>query len=59
METKNAYKVFTWRLANKLAELGFRPIGKRLNYKDPTKFVILFDDTPELREAIKNLTAKA
>ena len=52
------YAIFTWKLANKLAQLGFVPIGKRLNYKDPTQEVILFEDTPELRAAILSLTKK-
>jgi hypothetical protein len=55
---KKPYAVFTWKLANELAQLGFRPIGKRLNYKDPTQEVILFEDTPALREAIQQLTRK-
>lgn len=54
----NTYKIFTWKLANKLNDLGFRPIGKALNYKDPTKTIILFKDTPELREAVLRLTKK-
>lgn len=52
------YAIFTWRLANALAQLGFKPIGKRLNYKDPTQEVILFEDTPSLRTAIQKLTKK-
>lgn len=52
------YAIFTWKLANKLHELGFKPVGSRLNYKDPTQDVILFEDTPELREAIRKLTSK-
>ena len=52
------YAVFTWKLANKLHELGFKAVGTRLNYKDPTQEVILFEDTPELREAIRRLTSK-
>ena len=52
------YAVFTWKLANKLFELGFKPVGKRLNYKDPTQEVILFEDTPSLRTAIQQLTKK-
>ena len=54
----NTYAVFTWKLANKLYQRGFKPIGKALNYKDPTREVILFPDTPELRQAIKELTHK-
>ena len=57
MKTKE-YAVFTWKLANKLHELGFKAVGTRLNYKDPTQEVILFEDTPSLREAIRNLTKK-
>ena len=52
------YAIFTWKLANKLYEMGFKPVGKRLNYKDPTQEVILFEDTPFLREAIRKLTDK-
>ena len=52
------YIVYTWALANKLNERGFRPVGKELNYKDPTHEVILFEDTPALRQAIKELTKK-
>ena len=52
------YIIYTWKLANKLNELGFRPVGKQLNLKDPTKEVILFEDTPALRKAIQDLTKK-
>ena len=58
MDTKT-YAVFTWRLANQIHQLGFKAVGTRLNYKDPTQQVILFEDTPELREAIQKLTHKA
>lgn len=51
----NTYKIFTWKLANKLNDLGFRPVGKTLNYKDPTRSIILFEDTPELRKAVQKL----
>ena len=57
-DERKCYKVFTWKLANKLSDLGFRPVGQRLNYKDPTRKVILFEDTPALRQAIKELTQK-
>lgn len=52
------YIVFTWKLANALYERGFIPIGKRLNFKDPTQEVILFTDSPALREAIKDIRQK-
>lgn len=52
------YIIYTWRLANKLYERGFKPIKKELNTKDPTHEVILFEDTPQLRAAVKELTKK-
>jgi len=52
------YAVFTWKLANALNERGFHPIGKRLNFKDPTQEVILFENTPELREAVRQILNK-
>ena len=58
MDTKKTYAIFTWKLANQLHDLGFRAIGTRLNYKDPTQEVILFEDTPSLRAAIQALTKK-
>lgn len=30
------YIVYTWKLANRLNDLGFHPVGKQLNIKDPT-----------------------
>ena len=57
-ENIKTYAVFTWKVANKLNEMGFHPIGKRLDFKDPTKEVILFEDTLELRKAIKNIMKK-
>ncbi len=58
MKQKKPYIVYTWTLANKLYNLGFKPLGKELNTKDPTHEVILFEDTPALRQAIKELTKK-
>ena len=55
---KKPYVVFTWKLANALNERGFQPIGKRLNFKDPTQEVILFEDTPKLRAAVKDIQKK-
>ena len=52
------YAIFTWKLANQLHDMGFKALGTRLNYKDPTQEVILFEDTPELRDAILRLTKK-
>lgn len=58
MKQKKPYIVYTWTLANKLHNLGFKPLGKELNTKDPTHEVILFEDTPALRQAIRELTKK-
>lgn len=58
MKQSKPYIVYTWTLANKLNDLGFKPIGKQLNTKDPTHEVILFEDTPALRQTIKQLTQK-
>ena len=55
---EKTFAVFTWKLANALNERGFKPVGKRLDFKDPTHEVILFKDTPELRQAIKEITKK-
>ena len=49
------YVVFTWKLANALNERGFVPIGKRLNFKDPTQEVILFQDSPALRTVVSEI----
>lgn len=52
------YKIYTWKLANKLNNLGFRPVGKQLNFKDPTQEVILFEDTPAFRAALNKILKK-
>lgn len=55
-ERIKTYAVFTWRVANELNKRGFRPVGKRLDFKDPTKEVILFEDTAAIHEAVKEIT---
>lgn len=47
------YKVFTKRLANTLCGLGFKVEGTVVNNQKPWLFVYLFEDTPELRAAVK------
>jgi hypothetical protein len=49
------YVVFTWTLANQLYKRGFKVIGTRLDYKNPSREVILFEDTPALRAAIQEI----
>lgn len=46
------YKVFTKRIANALCQRGFQVIGTEINNAKPWLYVYLFDDTPELREAL-------
>lgn len=47
------YKVFTKKLANKLCQLGFKIVGTEINNQKPWLYVYLFEDTPQLREAIE------
>lgn len=47
------YKVFTKRLANILCSLGFHLAGTAVNNQKPWLYVYLFEDTPELRDAVK------
>lgn len=55
---KNTYKVFTTKVANSLCKRGFRVVGTAINNQKPWLNVFLFEDTPELREAIEQLTKK-
>ncbi len=55
-ETKT-YKVFTIKLTKELCKQGFKVIGTAPNYQKPWLYVYLFEDTPELRQAIKDLTS--
>ena len=49
------YKVFTKKLANLLCEKGFRVIGTEINNQKPWLNVYLFENTDELRLAVKLL----
>lgn len=49
------YRVFTKKLANKLCRKGFKIIGTELNNQKPWLYVYVFEDTEELREAVKQL----
>lgn len=46
------YKVFTKRLASILCQLGFKIVKTEVNNQKPWLLVYLFEDTPELREAV-------
>ena len=57
MEKKiNYYRVYTRRLAAQLRAKGFELIGIDKDYKHPGYDNYLFEDSPELREEIENLT---
>lgn len=58
MTKKNTYKVFTTKIANALCKRGFRVVGTAINNQKPWLNVFLFEDTEELRAAIKELTDK-
>lgn len=53
-ETKT-YKVFTLKLARLLCEKGFIVIGTLPNAQKPWLNVYLFEDSAELREAVKQM----
>jgi len=55
MRTK---KIFTKKLAIYLREQGFRIIDTEVNFKYPKFDVYVFEDTPELTEAILRYTNK-
>ena len=49
----NYYRVYTRRLAAILRAQGFKLLGIDPDYKHPGYDNFLFEDTPELREAIR------
>lgn len=52
------YKIFTKKLANQLCNEGFKIVGTIINNEKPWLYVYLFEDTLELREAVKRLKTK-
>jgi hypothetical protein len=55
---KKYFVIYSLRIANALARKGFQIVDSRVNYKNPQYMVYMFEDTPQLQSAIKNLTAK-
>ena len=51
----NTYKVFTLKLARLLCEQGFIIVGTAPNAQKPWLNIYLFEDTEELRQAVKKL----
>lgn len=52
------FKVFTKRVAHELHKKGFKIIGTEINNEKPWFYVYLFEDTPELRAALAELSRK-
>lgn len=55
MSKDNIFRVFTLKLARKLCEEGYRNVGTEPNAQKPWLNVYLFNDTPELRDAVERL----
>lgn len=53
---RNDFAVYSLRIANALANKGFQILGSRVNYKNPKFMVYFFENTPELKKAIEQLT---
>lgn len=54
----NTFKVFTRKLAIKLREQGFQIVNTVINSKKPQFDIYCFEDTPELRKAVEELTKR-
>jgi len=54
----NYYRVYTRRLAAQLRAKGFKLLGIDSDYKHPGYDNYLFEDCPELRKEVENLTQK-
>lgn len=54
----NLYTIFMQRVANQLEGRGFRVVKIAKNHKDPRYNVYYFEDTVELREALREILHK-
>jgi hypothetical protein len=52
----NPYAIFSIKLATQLIRMGFSTVGTAINNKCPTHLVFYFEDTAELRQAVKDFT---
>jgi len=52
------YKIYTKRIAYELRKKGFKFIGTDINKNFPQFLVYLFEDTPELHQALSSITKK-
>ena len=57
MET-NVYRIYTKSIAYKLRKMGLKFIGTDINKNFPQFLVYLFEDTPELHNALVKITDK-
>lgn len=48
--------IFSAHMANYLYKNGFKIIDTQLNFKQPDHLVYVFEDTPELRQAMTDYT---
>lgn len=49
---KKDFIVFSLKMANVLANKGFKMTKSKVNVKNPKYMVYFFEDTPELRKAV-------
>lgn len=54
----NLYTVFSRRVANELEKKGFRIVRMEKNHKNERFLVYYFEDTVELRDALRPLISK-
>ena len=52
------YAIFNMRVANELEKLGFKVIKMDKNRKNPRYMVYYFEDSVELREAVRPLITR-
>ena len=50
------YRIYTKRVAYELRKRGFKFIKTEVNKNFPQYLVYLFEDTPELRKALQEIT---
>ncbi len=57
-QNQNIKKIYSRKMAIALRQKGFRIIGTEINPKRPEFDVYLFIDTPQLREAMTEITGR-
>lgn len=59
MEKEKVYKIFRAKTAGQLHDKGFKIIRTETNKFNPLWKVFLFEDTPEFRKALTELSNKS